>query len=172
MTHVYVPNTSRRSGGTTHEHRTDVRNAPASAAERRHRRRTLAEFRTTAPARAAERPGSAEQPAAPCHQVGRLVVDAGRRRAWVDGLQLRLTCMEFELLAHLAANPDRDFSRARLMELVWQRNAPADLATVDTHIDSLRDKLGATHRPLIRTTPTTGYALASEAPAEAAAPAV
>ncbi|MFD7019916.1 cytochrome P450 [Streptomyces sp. NPDC059161] len=49
------------------------------------------------------------------------------------------------------------------MELVWQRSAPGDLETVDTHIDRLRDKLGAAHRPLIRMTPATGYALAADA---------
>ncbi|MFG3284438.1 winged helix-turn-helix domain-containing protein [Streptomyces sp. NPDC048111] len=160
MTHVHVPNTARRPGGTTHDLQPAVRTASANAAERRHRRRTRAELRTTAPARTAERP------TAPCHRIGRLVVDAGRRRAWVDGRQLRLTCMEFELLAHLAAHPGKGFSRSRLMELVWQRNAQGDLATVDAHIDRLRDKLGVTYRPLIRTTPTTGYVLADDALAD------
>ncbi|MFK0175308.1 winged helix-turn-helix domain-containing protein [Streptomyces xanthochromogenes] len=161
MTHVYVPNTSRRLCGTTPDHRPDVRNSSASTAERR-LRRTSSEPRTRTPAH------TAEHPTAPCHRVGRLVVDAGPRQAWVDGLQLRLTCMEFELLAHLAANPGKGFSRSRLMELVWQRDAPGDLATVDTHIDHLRDKLGASQGPSIRTTPTAGYALTAQAPAPAA----
>ncbi|WP_438289633.1 winged helix-turn-helix domain-containing protein [Streptomyces sp. HUAS TT7] len=162
MTHVHTANTPHRPGGTAHDHRPGFRDALAAPAAERRYRRTRPELRTPAPACATE------QPKAPCHRIGRLVVDGGRRRAWVDGRQLRLTCMEFELLAHLAANPGRGFTRSRLMELVWQRSAPGDLETVDTHIDRLRDKLGTAHRPLIRTTSATGYALAADASAPAA----
>ncbi|GGU33641.1 winged helix-turn-helix domain-containing protein [Streptomyces violascens] len=156
MTHVHAANTAHRPGGTAPDLRSGFRGTLAAPAAERHYRR----------ARPGLRPASAcptEQPKAPCHRIGRLVVDGGRRQAWVDGRQLRLTCMEFELLAHLAANPGVGFTRSRLMELVWQRTAPDDLETVDTHIDRLRDKIGAVHRPLIHTVPTAGYALAAEA---------
>ncbi|MFI6055242.1 winged helix-turn-helix domain-containing protein [Streptomyces violascens] len=157
MTHVHTANTARRPGGTALDHRSGFRDTLAAPAAERRYRLTRPELRAPASAR------PAEQPKAPCHRIGRLVVDGGRRRAWVDGRQLRLTCMEFELLAHLAANPGKGFTRSRLMELVWQRTAPDDLETVDTHIDRLRDKIGAAYRPLIRTMPTAGYALAAEA---------
>ncbi|MFJ8390725.1 winged helix-turn-helix domain-containing protein [Streptomyces sp. NPDC094438] len=88
-----------------------------------------------------------------------LVVDCATRRASAGGSQLALTCMEFELIAHLAAHPDRVYTRQRLMEQVWQQTATGDLRTVDVHIARLRRKLGPEYRSLIRTVRQVGYAL-------------
>ncbi|WP_406503043.1 winged helix-turn-helix domain-containing protein [Streptomyces sp. NBC_00212] len=101
----------------------------------------------------------AEAPRTPVYQVGDLVVDCATRRASAGGRQLGLTCMEFELLAHLAAHPDRVYTRQRLMEQVWQQTATGDLRTVDVHIARLRRKLGPEYRVLIRTVRQVGYAL-------------
>lgn len=99
-----------------------------------------------------------ELPQAPVHRAGTLVVDCGTRRVSADGRQLELTCMEFELIAHLAAHPHRVYTRRQLMELVWQQRAMGDLRTVDVHIARLRRKLGPSHRTLIRTVRQVGYA--------------
>jgi DNA-binding response OmpR family regulator len=100
----------------------------------------------------------ADLPRAPVHRVGGLVVDCGTRRILVNGHQLELTCMEFELIAHLAAHPDRLYTRRQLMELVWQQRPLGDMRTVDAHIARLRRKLGPSHRALIRTVRQVGYA--------------
>ncbi|MFE3184198.1 winged helix-turn-helix domain-containing protein [Streptomyces violascens] len=92
------------------------------------------------------------------HRTGGLVVDCGTRRVLADGRQLELTCMEFELIAHLAAHPDRVYTRQHLMELVWQQRPSGDMRTVDAHIARLRRKLGPGHRALIRTVRQVGYA--------------
>ncbi|KOU38045.1 winged helix-turn-helix domain-containing protein [Streptomyces sp. WM6378] len=115
----------------------------------------------------ASRPEAAELPKAPVHRVGGLVVDCGTRRVSAEGCQLQLTCMEFELIAHLAAHPDRVYTRQQLMELVWQQRPMGDMRTVDAHIARLRRKLGPGHRTLIRTVRQVGYALD---PSPAAAP--
>ncbi|GAA2673882.1 winged helix-turn-helix domain-containing protein [Streptomyces lunalinharesii] len=97
-------------------------------------------------------------PRAPVHRVRGLVVDCGSRHVSVEGRQLSLTCMEFELLAHLVAHQHRVYSRERLMALVWQQTPAGDLRTVDVHIARLRRKLGPGHRVLIRTVRMIGYA--------------
>ncbi|WP_236573864.1 winged helix-turn-helix domain-containing protein [Streptomyces sp. GS7] len=100
-----------------------------------------------------------ELPRAPVYRVDGLVVDCGTRRASAGGRQLRLTCMEFELIAYLAAHPDCVYTPRQLMELVWQQTPTGDLSTVDVHIARLRRKLGSEHQALIRTVHQGGYAL-------------
>ncbi len=86
-----------------------------------------------------------------------LTVDVERRVASVDGRVLRLTYLEFELLAHLVAHPRRVHSRAQLIAAVWNQPAVGDTRTVDVHIARLRGKLGADHRKLIATVRQVGY---------------
>ncbi|WP_411145679.1 winged helix-turn-helix domain-containing protein [Streptomyces sp. x-80] len=124
---------------------------------------TAAESRRGAAARPVPRPSSVEPravkpPRAPVHRVRGLVVDCESRSVAVDGRQLELTCMEFELLAHLVANRRRVYSRPQLMELVWQQAPVGYTRTVDVHIARLRSKLGPGHRTLIRTVRQVGYA--------------
>jgi len=59
------------------------------------------------------------------------------------GAILNLTRYEFLLLAELIAQPERIFSRAQLMDRVWQDALDTDERTVDTHIKTLRAKLKA-----------------------------
>ncbi|GGU66159.1 hypothetical protein GCM10010211_34280 [Streptomyces albospinus] len=101
---------------------------------------------------------AADLPRAPVHRIRGLVVDCDSRRVSVAGRQLKLTCMEFELLAHLVANQRRVHTREQLMALVWQQTPVGDMRTVDVHIARLRQKLGPGHRALIRTVRQIGYA--------------
>ncbi|MFB8183510.1 winged helix-turn-helix domain-containing protein [Streptomyces sp. NPDC055966] len=110
------------------------------------------------PPRSPDTPAAPEA-RAPVYRVAGLVVDCATRRAEVEGHQLGLTWMEFELIAHLAAHPDRVYTRRQLMELVWQQAPTGDLRSVDVHISRLRRKLGPEHRALIRTVRQAGYAL-------------
>ena len=69
-----------------------------------------------------------------------------QRTAEVDGRQLDLTYLEFELLAHLVAHPHRVHTRDQLVTTVWGYGHVGDGRTVDVHVARLRRKLGAEHR--------------------------
>ncbi|MFH8450064.1 winged helix-turn-helix domain-containing protein [Streptomyces fungicidicus] len=84
-------------------------------------------------------------------------VDTAQRTAQVDGRQLDLTYLEFELLAHLVAHPGRVHTRDHLVGTVWGYGHVGDGRTVDVHIARLRRKLGAGHRDAIRTVRRVGY---------------
>jgi len=55
---------------------------------------------------------------------------------------IELTPKEFSLLWHLAKNPKKVFRRENLLKAVWGYDYFGDVRTVDTHIKSLRQKLG------------------------------
>jgi hypothetical protein len=97
-------------------------------------------------------------------------IDAERRTAAVDGRQLDLTYLEFELLAHLVMHPHRVHSRDQLVTTVWGYGHVGDGRTVDVHIARLRRKLGAEHRASIVTVRRVGYKYAPAAPVSATAP--
>ncbi len=97
-------------------------------------------------------------PHAPVHRIDGLVLDLERRTVSADGRPVKLTCMEFELLAHLATHPRRRHRQDRLMELVWQRSAVGETRTVDTHIARLRRKLGSRYGAVITNAGQAGYA--------------
>lgn len=84
-------------------------------------------------------------------------IDPGQRTASVDGRELDLTYLEFELLAHLVAHPHRVHTRDQLVTTVWGYGHVGDGRTVDVHIARLRRKLGAQHREAIQTVRRVGY---------------
>ncbi|MFD7448457.1 winged helix-turn-helix domain-containing protein [Kitasatospora sp. NPDC059827] len=86
-----------------------------------------------------------------------LVVDPEQRTVTVDGQQLDMPYLEFELLAHLVGNPLRVHSRRQLMESVWGRPDTGDTRTIATHIARIRRKLGPGHREAIATVRQIGY---------------
>jgi two-component system, OmpR family, response regulator ResD len=71
---------------------------------------------------------------------GRIDVDVVARQARKDGVPLALTVREFDLLAFLAANPGRAFSRDDLMKQVWGWSY-GDQSTVTVHVRRLREKV-------------------------------
>lgn len=84
-------------------------------------------------------------------------IDPVQRTAEVDGRQLDLTYLEFELLAHLVAHPGRVHTRDQLVGTVWGYGHVGDGRTVDVHVARLRRKLGAEHRQAIQTVRRVGY---------------
>ncbi len=77
-------------------------------------------------------------------QFGPLVIDRAAREISVDGTIVSLTAKEFDLLAHLAAHPRQVFSRAQLLNAVWDSDpAFQDPATVTVHVGRLRSKIEA-----------------------------
>ena len=60
----------------------------------------------------------------------------------VDGLPIRLTRREYELLRCLVENRNRVLSRDRLLERVWGYERFIETRSVDVHVGRLRSKLG------------------------------
>ena len=74
-------------------------------------------------------------------RAGLLEIDFERRAIKLDREPVRLTYVEFEILAALAGSPGRVFSRETLLEHVWGDSTYRDPRTVDVHIRHLREKL-------------------------------
>jgi DNA-binding response OmpR family regulator len=74
-------------------------------------------------------------------RVGEIVVDPGRRRAWVGRREVHLSKKEFSLLYVLASDPHRVFSKGELLGEVWGVRAPTKTRTLDSHASRLRRKL-------------------------------
>ncbi|MEU7090107.1 winged helix-turn-helix domain-containing protein [Streptomyces achromogenes] len=105
-----------------------------------------------------DQPQPGDETAAPDAGTEPLVrIDAVRRTASVEGRELDLTYLEFELLAHLVAHPHRVHTRDQLVTTVWGYGHVGDGRTVDVHIARLRRKLGDRHRKSIQTVRRVGY---------------
>ena len=92
-------------------------------------------------------------------QAGALKVDTAARRAWRNGRELTLRPKEFDLLALLVSEAGRAVSRERIMAEVWDMNWHGSTKTLDMHVLSLRQKLGA---GTITTLRGVGYRLDAE----------
>ncbi|OIJ67140.1 winged helix-turn-helix domain-containing protein [Streptomyces mangrovisoli] len=84
-------------------------------------------------------------------------IDPVQRTARIDGRELDLTYLEFELLTHLVTNPNRVHTRDQLVTTVWGYGHVGDGRTVDVHIARLRRKLGPQFRAAIQTVRRVGY---------------
>jgi DNA-binding response OmpR family regulator len=73
---------------------------------------------------------------------GPLRVNTESRRAYVDDQELDLTSKEFDLLALLMSKPDATFTREQIMSSVWDENYWGSTRTLDTHVSTLRRKIG------------------------------
>src|SRR4029077_19110577 len=89
-------------------------------------------------------------------RVGEVELDAGTRRVRVDGEPVPLTPIEFELVHYLAARPGRVSTREELLAQVWGYDVPSGGRTVDSHIRTIRRKLGSS---IVRTVHGVGYAV-------------
>ncbi len=74
-------------------------------------------------------------------RVGELELDRGRFRVVIGGTEIILTPTEFELLALLASQPGRIFSRAQLLEAVRGVSFESYERAIDSHIRNLRRKI-------------------------------
>jgi DNA-binding response OmpR family regulator len=105
--------------------------------------------------RRVERDSGDAAPAAPI-RLGTVELDPASRRVQRDGEPVHLTPTEFDLVAYLAARPGRVATREELLAQVWGYEIPSGARTVDSHIRSIRRKLGA---DLVRTVHGVGYAV-------------
>jgi two-component system, OmpR family, phosphate regulon response regulator PhoB len=87
-------------------------------------------------------------------------MDVATHRVRRDGDAVPLGPTEFRLLRHFLEHPGRVFSRERLLDSVWGRDAEIEPRTVDVHIRRLRKAINGDGRPdIIRTVRSAGYAL-------------
>jgi two-component system phosphate regulon response regulator PhoB len=88
--------------------------------------------------------------------LGPLRVDAEAHRAFVDGVEVELTALEFKLLTTFLSRVGRVQTREQLLHDVWEMTGDLQTRTVDTHVKRLREKLGS-GRDLIETVRGIGY---------------
>ena len=74
---------------------------------------------------------------------GRLTIDFDDVRTACDGVSVKLTHKEFQLLTTLAKKKDRVITRQQLLDQVWGYSYYGDARTLDVHIRRLRQKLEA-----------------------------
>jgi two-component system phosphate regulon response regulator PhoB len=92
--------------------------------------------------------------------VGALWIDRAARRAQIDGVEVKLRRLEFDLLVCLAEAAGAAVSRAQLVRRLWSGQEPSS-RVVDTTIKRLRKRLGP-RAPSIRTVRGHGYSLMVE----------
>src|ERR1700682_6174782 len=88
-----------------------------------------------------------------------LLLDAGRHRVTLEGREIALKTKEFDLLSFFMAHPGPVFGREQLLARVWGYDFAGDSRTVDTHVKTLREKLGdpAEHPRWVETVRGVGY---------------
>lgn len=90
-------------------------------------------------------------------------MDIATHKVRRNGKVVALGPTEFRLLKHFMEHPGRVFSRERLLDSVWGRDADIEARTVDVHIRRLRLALNENGgRDLVRTVRSAGYALDHE----------
>lgn len=72
---------------------------------------------------------------------GDIRMDCESRRLFVKEKEINLTAKEFDLLELLVTNPNKVYSRERLLNLVWGYEYPGDVRTVDVHVRRMREKI-------------------------------
>ena len=73
--------------------------------------------------------------------IGGVELDDAAKSVTVDGEQVSLTPIEYNILHLLMRNPNRVFSSAQIYELVWNENAIGSESSVAVHIRHLREKI-------------------------------
>jgi DNA-binding response OmpR family regulator len=70
-----------------------------------------------------------------------MTLDTDSKRLHIGNKEINLTSKEFDVLELLVKNPDKVYSREKLLGLVWGSQYPGDVRTVDVHIRRLREKI-------------------------------
>ena len=97
-------------------------------------------------------------------EVSGLHVDEQRHRASLQGQDIKLTPVEFSLLAYLVAHPGQVFSRQQLMDVIYSDYRIVSDRTVDTHVKKLRRALAAAggRESIIESVYGVGYRLSAQ----------
>ena len=89
-------------------------------------------------------------------KVGGLTVNLDEHTVVVDGSRVQLTYKEFELLRMFLSHPGMVYTREQLFSQVWNMEYMGDSRTLDSHIRTLRQKLGG-YGKMIETVRNVGY---------------
>ena len=81
--------------------------------------------------------------------AGEILLQPRSRRVCLRGGEIALTHKEYELLALLMAHPGQVFSREQLLSRIWGYDFEGTTRTVDTHVKTLRQKLGDEGRHIV-----------------------
>lgn len=100
-----------------------------------------------------------EKAAEPADVLAERPVEVNRktREVTVSGLRVDLTLKEFELLTYLMENRTRVVTREELLNHIWGYDYDGETRTLDMHIRTLRQKLGAEAGSMIKTIRGVGY---------------
>lgn len=72
---------------------------------------------------------------------GNVRLEKSGKRCYILGQEMNLTTKEYELMELLVLNPNKVYSREKLLTLIWGADYPGDVRTVDVHIRRLREKI-------------------------------
>ena len=81
--------------------------------------------------------------------AGKIMLQPNVHKVYLDGQEITLTHKEYELLSFLMVNPGQIFSREQLLNRVWGYDFEGTTRTVDTHVKTLRQKLGDEGRHIV-----------------------
>ncbi|MCK6208686.1 response regulator transcription factor [Bacillus infantis] len=70
-----------------------------------------------------------------------IIVDVDAKTVSVNGIQLKLTAREYEIMLLMVASPHKVFSKANLFESVWNEKYHGDENTINVHLSNIRSKL-------------------------------
>ncbi len=80
---------------------------------------------------------------------GKVSIIPASHKVFLDGQEITLTYKEYELLYFLMSNPGQIFTREQLLNRIWGYDFEGTTRTVDTHIKTLRHKLGDEGRHIV-----------------------
>ena len=80
---------------------------------------------------------------------GKISIIPSSHKVFLDGQEITLTYKEYELLYFLMSNPGQIFTREQLLNRIWGYDFEGTTRTVDTHIKTLRQKLGDEGRHIV-----------------------
>ena len=75
------------------------------------------------------------------YQTGGLILDDNQKRVTLDGDEVALTALEYNILKLLISNAERVFSSSQIYESVWDEPAFHVSKTVSVHIRHIREKI-------------------------------
>ena len=81
--------------------------------------------------------------------AGKITVISSSHKVFSDGQEIVLTHKEYELLHFFMVNPGQVFTREQLLNRIWGYDFEGTSRTVDTHIKTLRQKLGSEGRQIV-----------------------
>lgn len=81
--------------------------------------------------------------------AGKITISLAAHKVFLDGTEITLTHKEYELLHFFMSNPEQIFSREQLLNRIWGYDFEGNTRTVDTHIKTLRQKLGGEGKSIV-----------------------